>query len=56
MKQSNQTMMVTIKETYSKFTLPLLIGCGTMAVVGFNLIGECQAVLNELCYLLAHQA
>lgn len=53
MKETKQTVAANIEETCSHFTFPLLLGCAVMAVMGFNLIGQAQAVLDEICYLLA---
>lgn len=52
MKTTKEIIKTTFQETLANFTFPLLIGCSLLAVLGFNLIGQGQAVLDELCYLL----
>ena len=51
MKKQNQTLM-NVKNFCSELTFPLVFICGAMAIAGFNLFEEYQAVLNEVCYLL----
>ena len=52
MENQNQTLVMNIKSFCSELTLPLVLVCGAMAIAGFNLFEQYQAVLNEVCYLL----
>lgn len=52
MEKQNQTILMNIKNFCSELTFSLVLTCGAMAIAGFNLFEEYQAVLNEVCYLL----